>query len=343
MPKLRFRLLTLIIAPFVLSSAVSIMIFAGGMISHLSEAQQSSIDTLVSTKVEPAGIYLGTGDYVALTAILDDLKHAAGGGRAEVLDPEGQLILGSGGHGREHNDRESVRFTLSYEGRILGFLTFRLDPTSYQNRVRALLISSVALLALVTLILTVVVLRAGDFILFWLSLDATQPVVGRHREDSRTPVAPQSHSLLVIALKCQPPRLVPMGDLRGLAESHLAHLDVLAPGEYELTFERGHAEQHAIDFYQAGATLFRASQHLNARWAISLAEPGAKTALSKRTRFLASLSQGNLLFEKETLSALSSTLEAANITAEPLLSPLASDLALFAAKLPEPGAASSSI
>ena len=343
MPKLRFRLLTLIIAPFVVTSAVLIMIFAGGMVSHLSEAQQSSIDTLVSTKVEAAGIYLGTGDYVALTAILDDLKHAAGGGRAEVLDPEGQLILGSGGKGREQNDRESVRFTLSYEGRILGFLTFRLDPTSYQNRVRALLISSVALLALVTLILTVVVLRAGDFILFWLSLDATQPVVARHRSDTRTPAEPQSHSLLVIALKCQPPRLVPMGDLRGLAESHLAHLDVLAPGEYELTFDRGHAEQHAIDFYLDGATLLRASQHLNARWAISLAQPAAKTAFSKRTRFLASLSQGSLLFESETLSALRSTLEAANITAEPLLSPLASDLTLFSAKLPGREAASSSI
>jgi hypothetical protein len=324
--KLRFRLVALIVVPFISMTLLLMMIYLDQVSRHLEAAQYDFQQTLLSTKISDASRYLSASDYVALAAILDDLTLAAGSGRAEVQDSEGTIILGSGDVSLVQN---VIRMRLSHEGKILGSLVFELDGTETAARIQALLFGTLVTITLVMIALVLLALSFGDFILIWLSLDLPAQKRQDQSHSQSADLTSNSDFVAMIAMKVHPPRLAPVQQLRTIAAAQGGILKELAPGEFELNFAKGSPDVLAIEYCKRVEPLISDIAGLNVRWAIGMGEAQASVTLGKRTRFLASLSQGSLVLEAPTLALIEQALVATSMTPRPMVSALASDLALF--------------
>ena len=204
-----------------------------------------------------------------------------------------------------------------------------LDGTETAARIQALLFGTLVTITLVMIALVLLALRFGDFILIWLSLDLPAQKRQDQSHSQSADLTSNSDFVAMIAMKVHPPRIAPVQQLRAIAAAQGGILKELAPGEFELNFAKGSPDVLAIEYCKRVEPLISAIAGLSVRWAIGMGEAQASVTLGKRTRFLASLSQGSLVLEAPTLALIEQALVSTSMTPRPMVSALASDLALF--------------
>ena len=320
---MQYRLFSLLLIPFFAASALLAALALSNLKNQLLIAEANLAQTLIQTSTNDAATYFAQNDWVALSAVLENLSGSIEQTRAEIIDSSGQVILAKGQSTKTGQTFESA---LLSEGQTLGILTL----TTSGEAIETLVFETGVLMAFCVILLASAIAlflaQFGDFVRIWIGLDPPRAAPVKNQQSA--PLDRRVNGLEVLfAIKLTPSRLAPLSALHTLTQRHEGRLSTIVAGDYEARFAGNDAIASGLLFYEGLKTLLDDTETLDARFALGICNDHSGSDVPKRTKFLATLSTGELVIDETTQAMLTDAL-GNHWMIEPFISPLASDLSL---------------
>ena len=322
-----YRLISLLLIPFLMASVLLTTLTLSNLKQQLLTAEAQLAQTLLQSSTSDAATYFAQSDWVALSAVLEDLSRSIEQSRAEVVNATGQIILANG---PPPKTGQTFKRALRFEGQTRGTLSLKTSGEA----IDALVFETGVLMALfIVLLASAIALflaQFGDFVRIWIGLDPPRAARVKIRESE--PFSDRQSALKVFfAIKLSPSRLAPLADLRALTDQHGGQLSTVVSGDYEASFSAADPIGSGLLFFEAAKKRLDDIELLDTRFALGIDQGASDSDVAKRTKFLATLSTGDLVIDDTTRALLATALHEQWVV-EPFSSPLASDLSLSVLK-----------
>ncbi len=322
-----YRLISLLLIPFLTASALLTALTLSNLNQQLLTAEAHLAQTLLQSSTNDAATYFAQRDWVALSAVLENLSGSIEQSRAEVIDATGQIILANGPSPKSGQIFERA---LRFEGQTRGTLTLKTNGEAINALVFQTGVQMVLFIVLLASAIALFLAQFGDFVRIWIGLDPPRAATAKIRE-SETLSDHQGALKVFFTIKLMPPRLTPLTSLRALTEQYGGRLSTIVPGDYEARFTKDDPIDSGLLFFEELKNLLDGIELLDTRFALGIDQGAEDSEFTKRTKFLATLSTGELVIDDTTQALLASALRD-HWVVEPFSSPLASDLRLSVLK-----------
>ncbi len=332
----RLRLLVALTAPLIISAVITI---SGILIvsSNTLDIENRKLHQSAANQIaRVAADYLAKRDLLSLNVMVDDLSLEQHISLAAIYDPQNRLLAQSG---LSQTNSTRLIAEISSQTESLGRLVVEFSDTPNSDFLAFMLWSSIFVYSLIIGLVCSLAYFYGDFLILWVT-DKKRPEPVTVVDKATLKSTEVSLSCTLLAIKLTPQRLIPEQEIVRRCQELQGHLFEVTSGEYEIQFRSYQHLQNCLEFTRFIEQLvFTSEDRLQTKMALAQGLYEDHEDMTKRVRYLASLSPGNPLISKTIYDELTQTAsETSQLSPDsifnhydikPFHSPLASDIELF--------------